>query len=101
MVDLAWAPDDAKVASCSLDNTVHVWDVTRGTLVQVFRDHTSFVKGVVWDPLGKYLASQSDDKSVIVRAVEGWQLVARVQDPFRKALDNTFSTRLSWAPESQ
>ena len=99
VVDLAWAPDDAKVASCSLDNTVHVWDVTRGTLVQVFRDHTSFVKGVVWDPLGKYLASQSDDKSVIVRAVEGWQLVARVQDPFRKALDNTFSTRLSWAPD--
>lgn len=29
--------------------------------------HTSFVKGVAWDPVGTYLASLSEDKSLVVR----------------------------------
>merc|ERR1712091_597145 len=99
VTDLAWSPDDSMVASCSLDNTGRVWRVGRASQVAVFEDHNSFVKGVVWDPLGKYLASQSDDKSVVVWAIDGWQRVARVEEPFRKALDNTFSTRLAWSPD--
>ena len=36
--------------------------------MQTLEGHTSFVKGVAWDPIGKYLASQSDDKTVKVRS---------------------------------
>ena len=99
VVDLAWSPDDNMLASCSLDNTVRIWDTVRGNLVTVIQDHDSFVKGVVWDPVGKYMASQSDDKSVIVRTVDGWEPVKRIKEPFVKGALNTFSTRLDWSPE--
>ncbi|QDZ24548.1 protein HIRA [Chloropicon primus] len=99
VVDLGWCPDDSMVASCSLDNTVRIWDTLRGTVLTVLQEHTSFVKGVVWDPVGKYIASQSDDRSVVVRTVEGWETVACIKEPFEKAVWNTFSTRLDWCPD--
>ena len=99
VVDLGWSPDDSMVASCSLDNTVRIWDTLRGTLLTVLQEHTSFVKGVVWDPVGKYIASQSDDRSVVIRTVEGWETVSVVKEPFVKAVWNTFSTRLDWCPD--
>ena len=99
VVDLAWCLDDTMVASCSLDNTVRIWDAVRGTLITVLQEHTSFVKGVVWDPVGKYIASQSDDRSVVVRTVEGWETVSHVKEPFERAVWNTFSTRLDWCPD--
>ena len=56
------------------------------------------MKGVVWDPVGKYLASQSDDRSVVIRTVEGWETASVAKEPFVKAVWNTFSTRLDWCP---
>ena len=57
--------DDA--GCCSLDNLIIIWDPAKGHKVYTLEGHTSFVKGVAWDPIGKYLASQSDDKTVKVR----------------------------------
>ena len=50
-----------------MDNLIIIWDPAKGHKVQALEGHTSFVKGVAWDPIGKYLASQSDDKTVKVR----------------------------------
>ncbi|KAK9830498.1 hypothetical protein WJX72_012086 [[Myrmecia] bisecta] len=99
VTDLTWAPDDSMLASCSLDNLVMVWDTSTGHPVRTLKGHESYVKGVAWDPIGKYLASQSDDKSVIIWRVEDWQLLARITEPFRDWLSNTFSLRLDWTPE--
>ena len=57
---------------CSLDNLIIIWDPAMGHKVQTLEGHTSFVKGVAWDPIGKYLASQSDDKTVKVRRACFW-----------------------------
>lgn len=57
-VDLGWSPDDRLLASCSLDNTVCIWDPATGQRVRVLDYHTSFVKGLAWDPVGSYLATQ-------------------------------------------
>ena len=67
--DLCWSPCDSHVATCSIDNTVRVWDVTvvhvselrNARSLAVLKGHTSWVRGVCWDPVGKYVASVGDD----------------------------------------
>lgn len=52
VVDLSWAPDDARLASASLDNSVRIWDAATGQLLRRLDYHTSFIKGLAWDPVG-------------------------------------------------
>ena len=48
------------------------------------RAHTGLVKGVVFDPVGKYLASQSDDRSLRVWRTSDWREEAAVTAPFEE-----------------
>jgi chromatin assembly factor 1 subunit B len=34
--------------------------------LHVFADHTHYVQGVTWDPLGQFIATQSSDRSVAI-----------------------------------
>jgi len=52
--------------------------------VAVLRGHTGLVKGVTWDPVGKYLASQSDDKSLRIWRTRDWQQEAVITEPFKE-----------------
>lgn len=98
--DLSWSPDDSLLASCSLDNTVLIWDTTTGQLKHTLNQHTSFVKGVAWDPMGRYFASQSDDRSVIVWDRTSWAPAKHVTKPFSTGfVTSTFSLRIDWSPE--
>ena len=36
------------------------------------------VKGVTWDPVGKYIATQADDKTLKVWRTSDWQVEAEV-----------------------
>ena len=79
-MDLNWSPDDSILASCSLDNTVQLWNMTDAFSVAVLRGHTSLVKGISWDPIGSFqLAIQSDDKSVIILRTSDWSLEHRTE----------------------
>ena len=53
---------------CSLDNSIIIWDPAKGQKLATLEGHKSYVKGIAWDPIGKYLASQSDDRTVKVGA---------------------------------
>lgn len=44
--------------------------------------HTGIVKGVSWDPIGKFLASQSADRTVKIWAIDGWDCVKTIVEPF-------------------
>ncbi|KAL6779506.1 HIRA1 [Auxenochlorella protothecoides x Auxenochlorella symbiontica] len=101
VVDVAWSPDDALLATASLDGTAAVWAIASGQRVARLDAHTNFVKGVAWDPVGSYLATQSDDKSVIVWRVEDWSQVARIVSPFSMMISSTFALRCSWSPDGQ
>jgi hypothetical protein len=59
------------------------------------------VKGVAWDPIGTYLASQSDDRSVILWRCEDWTQVAKVTEPFTRSVGATFSLRPCWSPDGR
>ncbi|PKA60543.1 Protein HIRA [Apostasia shenzhenica] len=98
VVDLNWSPDDLILASGSLDNTIHIWNIANGICTAVLRGHSSLVKGVSWDPIGTFIASQSDDKTVIIWRTSDWSLAHRTDGHWAKSIGSTFFRRLGWSP---
>lgn len=98
VVDLNWSPDDSTLASGSMDNTIHIWNMSNGICSAVLRGHSSLVKGVTWDPIGSFIASQSDDKTVIIWRTSDWSLAHRTEGHWAKSLGSTFFRRLGWSP---
>lgn len=109
ILHLAWSPSDKWLASCSIDNTIVIWNAEKfPETTAVLKGHTSLVKvcdskcdllkflfsvkknetfifqGVTWDPVGTYLASQSDDKSLKVWKTLDWKLETTITKPFRE-----------------
>lgn len=70
VVDCAWSRDDSMLASVGLDSKIFIWDgfsfggwtrlaqLTRPEKLRTIDAHQGFVKGVTWDPVGNYLATQ-------------------------------------------
>jgi WD40 repeat protein len=56
--------------------------------------HQGFVKGVCWDPVGEYLATQSDDRTVKIWRTKDWEQEAEVRKPFEDSPGSTFYRRL-------
>uniref|UniRef100_A0ACB8FZ02 Uncharacterized protein n=1 Tax=Sphaerodactylus townsendi TaxID=933632 RepID=A0ACB8FZ02_9SAUR len=81
VMDVAWSPHDAWLASCSVDNTVVIWNAVKfPEILATLKGHSGLVKGLTWDPVGKYIASQADDRSL-------------------KCGGTTHVLRLSWSPD--
>ena len=59
------------------------------------------MKGLAWDPVGKYIASQSDDKSVRVWRTTDWKEEKQITQPFKKCGGTTHVLRLSWSPDGK
>lgn len=102
VLDLAWSPQDRWLASCSVDNTIIIWDAQAfPTIVSMLKGHSGLVKGVTWDPVGKFLASQSDDRSVKIWKTSDWTIQNTITEPFEECGGTTHILRLSWSPDGQ
>lgn len=56
---MAWSATDSFLASCSVDNTIIIWNALKfPDIIKRINAHSGLVKGVVWDPIGEYFASQ-------------------------------------------
>ncbi len=105
--DLCWSPCDSHVATCSIDNTVRVWDVTvvhvselrNARSLAVLKGHTSWVRGVCWDPVGKYVASVGDDGILIIWRTFDWTQVTVITRPFHSPTAGSSVRRMSWSPD--
>lgn len=51
-------------------------------ILATLRGHSGLVKGLTWDPVGKYIASQADDRSLKVWRTLDWQLETSITKPF-------------------
>ncbi|KAL0266968.1 UNVERIFIED_CONTAM: hypothetical protein PYX00_009365 [Menopon gallinae] len=102
ILDLAWAPHDSWLASCSVDNSIIIWNMDKmPDIVAKLTGHTGLVKGVTWDPVGQYLASQSDDKTLRIWRTKDWKQQACITEPFKECGDLTHVLRLNWSPDGQ
>lgn len=100
VLDLAWSTHDAWLASCSVDNTVIVWNALKlPETIAVLKGHSGLVKGVTWDPVGKYLASQSEDRTLRVWRTVDWKEEQVIKEPFEKCAGSTHVLRLNWSPD--
>ncbi|GIL93395.1 hypothetical protein Vretimale_17474 [Volvox reticuliferus] len=70
VLDLAWAPDGSALISGGIENNCILWDVEARKSLKWLQDHGHYVQGVAWDPLGRYIASQSADRTARVYAVK-------------------------------
>ncbi|DBA04179.1 TPA: hypothetical protein N0F65_004287 [Lagenidium giganteum] len=104
--DVAWSPDDRMLATCSIDNTILVWNVDISAISPVMSQplrtlsgHNGWVKGVAWDPVGKYLSSAGEDKTVRLWRVDTWQEAEVISEPFESCATTSHFRRLSWSPD--
>lgn len=67
---------------CSVTAARRVSCSVSSEMVTCLRGHTGLVKGLTWDPVGKYIASQADDHSLKVWRTLDWQLEANITKPF-------------------
>ncbi|OMO98289.1 hypothetical protein COLO4_14025 [Corchorus olitorius] len=63
VLDLQWSTDGAFLISGSVDNSCIIWDTNKGSVHQILDGHFHYVQGVAWDPLSKYVASLSSDRT--------------------------------------
>ena len=102
VLDLSWSPDQKYLASCSVDNTIIIWNARElPQKLTTVAGHKGLVKGITWDPVGKYLASQSDDRSVRIWRTSDWTEEKVITEPFRRCGGTTHILRLSWSPDGR
>ncbi|CAO1626259.1 unnamed protein product [Parajaminaea phylloscopi] len=68
--DMAWSPNGDSIVVGGTDFVARIVNPHDGTVLKEFSDHTHYVQGVAWDPLGEYLATQSSDRSVHVHTLQ-------------------------------
>jgi len=79
--DLVWSPDGIYILTGSMDNIARIYDsrdgigplyclLIVGQCIRNIGEHSHYVQGVAWDPLGEYIATQSSDRSVHIWALK-------------------------------
>jgi WD40 repeat protein len=115
VLDLDWSPR-GMLASASIDNQIMVWPVNVSingnisnknasnvggiqTPYKILSGHQSFVKGVSFDPVGRFLISCGTDNKVILWDCNSWTEIKQLDDPLKNSPDRTIFRRMSWAPD--
>ena len=77
------------VASSSVDNTVVVWNPKENRVVKVIEEQKGSIKGIAWDPIGKYIATHTGT-AVRLWRVENWTVEHVIKEPFANLEETLF-----------
>lgn len=99
---LAWCPESTLFACGSATGAVKVWCAMQGAQIHEFQCRSGFVKGLAWDPVGSYLALQTDSTFELIRTHtcptgEPWT-VAYQNDKLAPIQNSTLWLRLAFNP---
>jgi chromatin assembly factor 1 subunit B len=108
--DICWSPDGKKIASAGIDATIRIYDTIENKCLFQLPQHQHFVQGVAWDPLNRFLCSQSSDRALHVYHIDTLKQpkllhkMVKLQDNVKTKLYqdeelNSFFRRLSFAPD--
>lgn len=99
IVDLAWSHDSALLVSTGVDSTVVIWSGTTFEKRKELTSHASSVKGITFDPAGKYFATASDDRTLKIWRTNDFLCEATISQPFQNSPISTYFRRPSWSPD--
>lgn len=102
VLGIAWSPCGNLLASCSVDNTIIIWNIHSDTIITRLQGHESFVKGVSFDPTGRFLASHGEDLAVMIWKTSEWRIEKEIREPFKESrtieYQKSLFYRLDWSP---
>ena len=70
MDDADFSPDGQRLATCSADRTVRIWNVETGALQQRLKGHTGSVYSVAFSHDSRRLAAGSSDQTIRILDAE-------------------------------
>ncbi|KJU82397.1 repeat-containing protein [Candidatus Magnetobacterium bavaricum] len=76
---VAISQDGTKIVSGSDDNTVKVWDMTNGSMINTLQGHSGYVPSVAISPDGTKIVSGSDDNTVNVWDMTNGNMINTLQ----------------------
>lgn len=99
IVDLAWSHDSGLLVSTGVDSTIIIWSGTTFEKKKELTNHASSVKGITFDPAGKYFATASDDRTLKIWRTNDYVCEATISQPFQNSPISTYFRRPSWSPD--
>ncbi|HTK06557.1 MAG TPA: WD40 repeat domain-containing protein [Ktedonobacteraceae bacterium] len=98
ITNIAWSPDNTRIASLSHDGEVQIWESSTGKLLNSYTAHRDTVDpgGIAWSPDGKYIASTMTTSDNPLAEVTIWNTTMN-----EKAFDYRLPVHsLAWSPDS-
>lgn len=110
--DLGWSADSSILVSVGLDSKIVIWGGHTFEKLKVIDAHQSHIKGITFDPAGRYFATASDDRTIKIfrwsppgpnataqDQLNNFVLENTISKPFEGSPLTTYFRRCSWSPD--